>query len=155
MTPYRRAPDAPDDAPRVPLTWTPREPPLPVRGVALRGAAAVAVCARLGEADEATLRALRGVAAGADVVLLGDAPPWAPDGVWLGRDDDAPGWLVPTATRPSVPLPLLLRALASRGVPSGQPHALWPTAEGLRVVPLGEARALSRARLRAWGGAAG
>jgi hypothetical protein len=135
----------------VPVTWTPREPPLPVRGVALRGVAAVAMCARLGDADDPTLRALRGVAAWGDVVLLGDAAPWSPDAVWLGRDDDAPGWLVPTATRPSVPIALLLRALASRGVHVALPHALWPTAEGLRVVPLAEARPLSRERLRAWG----
>jgi hypothetical protein len=155
VTPYRRSPEAPAEAPRVPVTWTPRDTPLAVRGVALRGAAALAMCARLTAADGPTLRALRGVAAGGDVVLLGDAPPWAPDAVWLGRDDDAPGWLVPTATRPSVPIALLVRALASRGVPGALPHALWPTAEGLRVVPLGEARPLSRERLRTWGGQGG
>lgn len=152
MTPYRRAPEAAPEAPRVAVSWVPREPPLVVRGVALRGAAAVAMCARLGEADGPTLRALRGVAAGGDVVLLGDAAPWAPDAVWLGREEEVPGWLVPTAVRPSVPVALLVRALASRGVQGSAPHALWPTAEGLRVVPLAEARPLSRERLRAWGG---
>ena len=152
MTPYRRGPEAPPETPRVAVTWTPRATPLSVRGVALHGAAAVAMCARLADADDPTLRALRGVAAGGDVVLLGESAPWSADAVWLGRDDDAPGWLVPTATRPSVPIALLVRALASRGVHGAFPHALWPTAEGLRVVPLAEARPLSRERLRAWGG---
>lgn len=152
MTPYRRAPDAPPETPRVAVAWTPRETPLSVRGVALRGAAAAVVCARLGDADDATLRGLRGVSAGRDVVLLGEAAPWVADAVWLGRDEEVPGWLVPTAVRPSVPVALLVRALASRGVHGQLPHALWPTAEGLRVVPLAEARPLSRERLRAWGG---
>jgi hypothetical protein len=152
VTPYRRAPETPSETPRVTVTWTPRETPLSVRGVALHGAAAVAMCARLGDADDPTLRALRGVSAGGDVVLLGDSAPWSPDAVWLGRDEAAPGWLVPTATRPSVPIALLVRALASRGVHGALPHALWPTLEGLRVVPLAEARPLSRERLRAWGG---
>lgn len=148
MTPYR---DAPRDAPKLPrvtVAWVPREVPLAVRGVAAWAGAAHALWKRLMAADDATLARWRGLAAGADIVVLGDDPPWVEGAVWLGRDGDAPAWLLPTALRPSLPTALVVRAIG--GVTPTAPHAAWPAGESLRVVPLIEARPLSRARLARW-----
>lgn len=151
MTPYRQAPANEPDVPRVPLRWIPRERPLDPRGAAHRGEGAKALVERLLACTDGALRALRGVAAGGDVVILGDEVPWVPEALWLGRDPDAPGWLLPTALRTDLPMALVRAALARHGVQTGLPHAVWPDARGLRVVPLGEARPLTRDRLRGWG----
>ena len=150
MTPYRRAPEAAPAAPRVALRWLPRAVPLAVRGVAVRGTGAREMASRLLELDDVSLRALRGVSAGGDLVIVGEAPPWVPDAVWLGRDEGAVAWLLPTAVQTDPPVALVLRALARQGASMTAPHAMWPVADGLRVVPLAEARPLARERLRAW-----
>lgn len=150
MTPYRDAPRTPGDAVRVPLRWVPREQPLAVRGVAARGDVALRLAARLLALPDAALGAWRGVVAGDDLVLVGDDPPWVDGAVWLGRDADAPAWLLPTALRTDLPAALVLRALRGHGADPSLPHAAWPTADALRVVPVASARPLSRARLAAW-----
>lgn len=150
MTPYRAPPASTELPPRVPLRWVPREAPLAPRGVAARGAAGVALARRLLDLDDASLSAWRGVAAGEDLVLLGDELPWVDGATWLGRDVSAPGWLLPTALRTDLPAPLVVRAVIARGAHAAAPYAMWPEGESLRVVPLAEARPLSAARIAAW-----
>ncbi len=106
--------DGPGDVAAVvatePLRWLPREPPLPPAAVAARAAAAQALAAaalprlRAG----ATIRATRS----ADwLLLLGDPAdlPWAAGVVYLGWAGRA---LVPTTLRCSVPVSLVVAALA-------------------------------------------
>lgn len=145
MSPYRDAPREAPTLPRVRAAWVPREVPLAVRGVAAHAAVAHALWMRLMACDDRALARWRGVAAGADLVLLGDELPWVDGAVWLGRDGDAPAWLLPTALRPSLPCALLVRAVP--GAAPAVPHAAWPVRGALRVVPLLDARPLSRARL--------
>ncbi len=64
----------------------------------------------------------------------------------LGIDADAPGLLLPTYLRPTLPLSLVEAALR-RAAPPG-PLAVLPAAR--RLVPLGDARALDLHHLRRW-----
>jgi hypothetical protein len=54
-------------------------------------------------------------------VVLGEPAdlPWVDGAVYLGRDADAPALLLPTAREPSIPLPLVERALLARARTSG------------------------------------
>jgi len=134
------------------IDWIPRATPLIARAVAASGAAARALGRRLAELDDAALGALAAVA-GADLLIVLGEPsslPWV-DGVgYLGRDDAAPGLLLPTALAPSVP-PAALEA-AVRAAAGSAPVAVL--AAPRRLVPCGRARAIDRERLVAWLGAA-
>lgn len=130
----------------MPPVWTPREPPLTPVAVAAVDAAASALARRLLDRDDASLRALRGVAA-IDrplLVVLGDDLPWVDGALYLGSPDACPRLLTPTVHAPILPEALLERALRRR----------FPAAEGLlavlppdTVVPLVDAAPLDRARL--------
>jgi hypothetical protein len=127
------------------VSWAPRDEPLAPRAVAAAGPAARTLARRLlAEPDEA-LGALRGVAGEDVLVLLGEAEalPWADGVLYLGRDPRAPGLLLPTALAPDVPPDLLERALTAR---HPAPLAVLPP----RIVPVGAARPVARARLAAW-----
>lgn len=150
MSPYRDAPSRSPQAPSITPRWIAREPPLPIHGVAARGGVAIALATRLLALDDVALRALRGVTAGEDLVLLGDAPPWVDGATWLGRDPALPAWLMPTAECVDVPAPLALRALVPFSVAPSGSYAMWPVAGVTRIVPLRDARPIARARLSAW-----
>lgn len=144
-------------ADRIRVAWTPRDAPLVARAVAAVGAAARSLADRLAALDDAALGALAAVAGRGPagdpgrevVVVLGEpaALPWVDGVVYLGRDDDAPDLLLPTALAPSVPpgvLALAVRAAVSR------PGPVAVLAAPPRLVPCGVARAIDRGRLAAW-----
>ncbi|MBK9036154.1 MAG: hypothetical protein IPL61_33750 [Myxococcales bacterium] len=137
---------------RVPVAWAPRAEPLAPRAVIATGAVAAALGRRLAQLDDAALAALTAVAARGALVVLGDgaALPWVEGVTYLGRAPAAPELLVPTALAPTVPAPVLVRALTAwlDGRAVAWPLALAPAP--LRVVPCGGARAIERARLTAW-----
>ena len=131
------------------LTWIEREPPLAPCAVAAWGEASRALAHRLLERDDAQLAGLAAVAGDALLVVVAEGPalPWADGARYLGRDPDAPALYTPTTLRPSVPAPLVERAL-SRRKKLAAPFAVLP--ELSLVVPLSGARALSRAPLQEW-----
>lgn len=138
-----------DDA-RLPLTWSARAEPLRVRAVAARGDAARALGRRVVALDDVALAALTAVAGDGLLIVLGDELPWVDGAVYLGRDPDAPGLLLPTALTPSVPAAVLDHALARRleAAAAGAPLAVLPAP--LAIAACGDARAIDRTRLRAW-----
>jgi hypothetical protein len=102
------------------------------------------------ERDDEQLVRLRGAASGDLLLFLGDAEelPWADGAVYLGRDPDAPGLLMPTLLAPAVHAPLLERAFRRRFPDAGQPIAVLP---GARVLlSAAAARPVDRVTLRAW-----
>jgi hypothetical protein len=83
------------------------------------------------------------------VVILGEEArlPWVDGVVYLGRDPEAPGVLLPTRQRPALPVDLFARGVRLRLPESGWPAAVLADA-GL-FVPTGAARALGRDQLQA------
>ncbi|HZB43920.1 MAG TPA: hypothetical protein VE360_01680 [Pyrinomonadaceae bacterium] len=136
------------------VEWRPRREPLAPIGAAARGAAAARLAHRLLETDDDSLAELRGVCGRGVLVILGAAErlPWVEGITYLGRDEQAPALLMPTALEPSAPTPLLARAFAAR-FPSLLPCAVLTGPAAL--VPVAEARAVAREALLKWlGGAA-
>jgi MoxR-vWA-beta-propeller ternary system domain bpX5 len=134
----------------VPIAWRPRTVPLEAVGVAARGEAARALLLRLLARSDEDLARLSGVAGQDLILLLGDAAllPWVEGAAYLGRDPQAPSLLLPTNREPTVPLPLLERALVIR---AGHHKAEPPLAVLLDPPFLAsalEARPLVRPRLR-------
>jgi hypothetical protein len=131
------------------LQWRPRAEPLAPSAAAAWGPAAVALARRVLARDDEALARLSGVAGEEVLVLLGEpeALPWADGVLYLGRDPQAQTLLVPTNQEPSVPLPLVERAVRARW-PEAGPCALLP-APGV-LVPVGQARQLARDVLAAW-----
>jgi hypothetical protein len=128
------------------LTFHPRPTPLAPEMALAEGSAA----RRLLCIEDAALARLSGVCAADLLAVLGAEAdlPWV-DGVrYLGRDPSAPALFLPTALAPAAPLPLLERALLAAASAGGAPLAVLP--EPLRVVPLGAARPVERARLARW-----
>ncbi len=136
------------------LAWAARAVPLTPRAVVAIGAPARALGRRLAALADAELAALTAVAGPAALVALGDAAALPPvDGVgYLGRDDAAPGLLLPTTLAPTVAASVVARAVAAalgaRGAAVAWPVALVPTP--LAIIPCGAARPIERARLAAW-----
>ena len=87
------------------------------------------------------------------LVILGAAErlPWVEGITYLGRDEQAPALLMPTALEPSAPAPLLTRAFATR-FPRLLPCAVLTGPAAL--VPVAEARAVAREALLKWLGRA-
>lgn len=128
--------------------WPPRWPPLAPAACAAEGTAATALLRRALEAPRP--EAWRGVAGEGLVVLVGEELPWVEGAAWLGLDPDMPGLYVPTNRRPPGPPDLWAAALLARGGADGHgPFAVLPGARGTRLVPLGGARPLGAAELRA------
>jgi hypothetical protein len=114
----------------IPVQWRPRAAPLEPVGIAVRGEAAGVLAERLLARDDAALSRLSGVAAPGLLVVLGDGGelPWVDGAVYLGRDAEAPALLLPTTHEPSVPLPLVERALLARSARSAGAAGLsWPS----------------------------
>ena len=140
----------------IPTLWRPRPDPLAPVGVAARGRAARALAERLLARDDEALARLHGVAGEDLLLVLGEAPelPWADGATYLGRDPLAPSLLLPTTHEPSVPLPLLERALVARAL--RVPNAPPPLAVLLDPPILASTLAawpITRVRLLMWSGA--
>jgi hypothetical protein len=118
--------------------------------VVAEGEAARRLALRVLTCPDGTMARLSGVAGRGLLVLLGAEAdlPWV-DGVrYLGRDPEAPALLLPTALALTAPLLLVERALLGAAKDAAPPYAVL--LEPLRLVPLGGARSLERARLGAW-----
>jgi hypothetical protein len=91
---------------------------------------------------------LRAVSIEDGLVLLGDAErlPWLPGVVYLGVDSRAPDLRLPTHSQPDIPVELLDAAVRARC--PRFPAAVLP--EQALLVPLDEARPLSRDALTRW-----
>lgn len=134
----------------VPIAWRPRSAPLEPVAMAARGEAARALAKRLLARSDEDLARLTGVAGQDLILLLGDAVllPWVEGAAYLGRDARAPSLLLPTNREPTVPLPLVERALVAR---AGRQKADPPLAVLLDPPLLAsvlEARPLIRRRLQ-------
>jgi MoxR-vWA-beta-propeller ternary system domain bpX5 len=126
------------------IDWRPRPEPLEPLAAAADGAARERLLHRLRELPEDRFSRLQGMAGESLLVILGAAEdlPWVDGVVYLGRSREAPSLLLPTALEPSIPEPLLERAvrrLAGRAAP---PLAVLP-ARAL-VASVAAARPLSR-----------
>ena len=97
------------------------------------------------------LARLRGVASTDTVLVLGshDDLPWCEGIAYLAHDPEAPELLVPCAVAPSVPAPLLLRALQLRfSEKLRAPCAVW--LEPPLVLSVANAQTLDTSRLEQW-----
>ncbi|HEX5719145.1 MAG TPA: hypothetical protein VF179_23485, partial [Thermoanaerobaculia bacterium] len=95
------------------------------------------------------LARLTGVAGQDLIVLLGDSAflPWVEGAAYLGRDARAPSLLLPTNREPTVPLPLLERALVLRAGHSKAEPPLAVLLDPPFLASVLEARPLVRRRL--------
>jgi hypothetical protein len=136
--------------PSIPIAWRARPEPLAPIAVAARGAAAIALAARLGARGDEALARLRGVAGEEILVLIGDRDdlPWADGALYLGRDPAAPSLLLPTALAPDAPLPLIERAVIARAGRASPPFAVL--VDPPAIAATGSARPVLRASLAAW-----
>lgn len=132
------------------LAFVPRAEPLAPAAALAEGEAAVRLARRLLALPDDALARLAGVAGRGLLAVTGAEAdlPWVDGVAYLGRDPAAPALLLPTARVPALPLPLVERALAAGALPGAAPLAV--IAEPLRLVPLGGARPVDRARLVAW-----
>jgi hypothetical protein len=110
------------------LDWTPREEPLVPRAVAAAGAALERLIDRLRQLPGDRLSRLEGVVGEDLLVVLGAADdlPWVDGVVYLGRSEQAPSLLLPTAVSPSIPESLLDRAVRLRAGSMPPPLAVLP-----------------------------
>lgn len=131
------------------VVWRPRRTPLDPVGVAARGEAARALARRLLVRDDEALARLSGAASRELLVVLGDSAdlPWVDGAVYLGKDTAAPSLLIPTTREPSVPLPLVERAVA-RAAKTPPPFAVL--LEPPAVASLEAARPMLRSTLERW-----
>lgn len=140
----------------IPVQWRPRAAPLEPVGMAVRGEAARVLARRLLARDDEALARLSGVAAPELLVVLGevDELPWVDGAVYLGRDAEAPSLLLPTTREPSVPIPLVERALLGRARSPGSPGSIAPPYAVLIDPPLlasaQAARPILRSVLLSW-----
>jgi hypothetical protein len=131
------------------VVWGPRRRPLDPVGVAARGEAARALARRLLAREDEALARLSGAASPELLVVLGDPAdlPWVDGAVYLGKDAAAPSLLLPTTREPSVPLPLVERALARA---AGAPPPFAVLLEPPAVASLEAARPVLRSTLARW-----
>jgi hypothetical protein len=129
--------------------------PLDPVGVAARGEAARALAKRLlarWDRDEDALSRLSGVAGPGLIILVGDAQalPWVEGAAYLGRDAHAPSLLLPTNREPTLPLPLLERALLIRATRLHTEPPLAVLLDPPLLASTLEARPLIRSQIQAW-----
>ena len=133
----------------VPIAWRPRSAPLEPVGMAARGEAARALARRLLARSDEDLARLTGVAGQDLILLLGDSAllPWVEGAAYFGRDARAPLLLLPTNREPTVPLPLVERALIARAGHSKAEPPLAVLLDPPFLASVLEARPLVRRRL--------
>ena len=116
--------------------------------------AAVALGRRLLLLSASRLEALRGAAGDGFLLIVAetDALPWSDGVVYLGRDPEAPGLLMPTTSSVDVPLALFERALSRRFAREAQrpPPPFAVCFSPWFVTGAGAARRIERPELEAW-----
>lgn len=133
----------------VKIKWHLRKDPLMPVAVVGFGDVAKDLARKLLTSDHSKWTNLKGVATSDGIVLLGEAEslPWV-DGVgYLGSEQRAPHFLLPTNREPDIPSDLLQQALIEQS-PFPPPLALIEARN--IVVSLAQARELSRDLLRLW-----
>jgi hypothetical protein len=132
------------------LTWQTRTLPLTPVAVLAQGQAARPLAQRLLACDDETLAQWNGVSGPELLVVLGEAGslPWVDGVLYLGQDAAAPTLLLPTTLEPSVPLPLLERALRRQAPDLSPPIVAVPTTHTL--ISLAAARPIARETLLRW-----
>lgn len=138
--------------PRVALGFLPRPTPLDALAVAATSHAKALARAALRRTD-AELAALRGVAGASVLVLLGPAEqlPWCDGAIYLGRDPAAPSLLLPTTLTPTLPLPLVERAIGRHVDAARVAAPIAVIHDGsLSLLSVSAARPVSRRLLEAW-----
>ncbi len=132
------------------VRWRPREVPLVPRVAIARGAAAAAMVRRLRAMGDEELAGLDGAAGPGVIAVAGRELPWVDGVVYLGRDEAAPGLLVPTALEPEVPIALVERAVGAWLRGAATPIAIvCGDGAPAAAVPLGGLRRIDRAYLEA------
>ena len=140
----------------VQIQWSPRTVPLEPGAVAATGGASLALARRVLALPPERFGQLRAVAGRGLIIVLGEAGllPWVPGVSYLGRDADAPGLLLSTNLKPSVPSLLLERALlaeAAHGAPAaGHRPPLAVLAGSSSIAWVGSARPIEPAALAEW-----
>jgi hypothetical protein len=135
------------------IAFAPRADSLDPAAVIAAGPAARALALRLLRLPDTELAALRGVAGGGLIVLIGPSAslPWVDGVVYLGRDADAPRLLLPTTLRPTVALDIFERAIARHAGRCASPWAVMVSPP--RVISLADALPVERPHVLRWLGA--
>lgn len=125
------------------VRWQRREPPLTPVALAVRNEHLGSLHTRLQRRQPEVLQSLEIVRFEDGVVVFGSAAqlPWVDHGLYLGRDPQASGLLVPTLEQANVPMDLFERALRRRLGDVTGPLAVLPAWE--KAVPLQAAVHLS------------
>jgi hypothetical protein len=107
---------------------------------------------RLLARDDESLARLSGVHGNGLLLLIGEEQdlPWVDGASYLGKDPTAPGVFVPTAEEPSVPLPLLLRAVQASFPTVVPPFVILRDEPGPILVPLALSFPIVREGLVRW-----
>jgi hypothetical protein len=132
------------------IAWRTRATPLPPAAAIACDDVAERLCVALLSRTDDALAKLHGVAGVALIVVSGapDDLPWVDGLTYLGRDPDAPALLVPTTLTTAPHIALLEKALLAAYGALPPPLAILP--QPARMIPLGAARPIARARLRSW-----
>jgi hypothetical protein len=133
------------------VEWIRRTAPLPPVGAAARGPAAAALVRRLLALSDEALAGLAGVAS-PDLVAVGgpqDSLPWVDGVLYLGAAPGAAGLWVPTTLAPTVPEPLLARAIQHARIASPAAVLVFPGGDAT-VISLAAARPVARDLLEGW-----
>jgi len=139
---------------RIRIHWEPRSRPLTPVAAAARGACGRALARKLLDWPAGRLLELKGVAGPGMIIVLGEEAllPWAAGIRYLGRDTEAAALLLPTNLQPSVPVPLLERAILASQSTNDRinllPLAVLPDPPAIAAV--GSARPIAREILEAW-----
>jgi len=131
------------------VRWQRREPPLSPAALAVRNEHLGSLHTSLQRREPEVLQLLEIVRFEDGVVVFGPAAqlPWVDPGLYLGRDPQASGLLVPTQEQANVPMDLFERALRRRLGDITGTLAVLPAWE--KVVPLHAAVHLSPSLLAA------
>jgi hypothetical protein len=135
------------------VRWVPRSEPLAPCACVARGDVAHALGRALLAWDAARLARIEACAGDGVLVVLGEGAelPWLDGIVYLGRDEAAPHLLLPTNSRPDVPIDLFARALATQvAAPTNAGVVLPDAADGLLWIPVAAAGPIDRESLEAW-----
>jgi hypothetical protein len=129
-----------------------RVTPLPPEAALAFGQVAHAFARRLLELSDEQLGRLRGVASADALLVLGRGSdlPWCDGIAYFGREPEEPSLLLPCASSPVLPAPLLARALERRFEEQGLRRPFLISLDPPLLLAVGSARGLERAALRVW-----
>jgi hypothetical protein len=126
------------------IGWRLRAEPLAPTALFAEGNARAELVSRLLACSDVELSRWSGIGSKAALVLVGSDLPWADGVVYLGTDPRAPGLFFETLREPTLPIDLVSRALLQH---AKQRTPLAVIGAPLRLIPLGGARPLERAKL--------